>query len=90
MKELPQTQNELNEFLSAKLLEQSNQLLMVQVLLYSLVDLVIEKNLLTKEEMECMIEDKKIILEKFFKNENKKSKKDDSSFMMYYGKPGEA
>jgi hypothetical protein len=90
MKELPQTQNELNEFLSAKLLEQSNQLLMVQVLLYSLVDLVIEKNLLTKEEMECMIEDKKIILEKFFKNENKKSKKDDSSFMMHYGKPGEA
>lgn len=90
MKEFPQTQNELNEFLSSKILEQSNQLLTTQILLYSLVDLVIEKELLTKEEMESMIEEKKSILEKFVKNESKKSKKDDSSFMMHFGKPGEA
>lgn len=93
MEGLPQTQQELNDFLASKMLEHSNQLLSIQILLYSLVDLVIEKDLVTKEELEAMLEDKKSIVEKWLKSEakaEKKSKKDDSSFMMHFGKPGEA
>ena len=93
MEGLPQTQQELNDFLTSKMLEQSNQLLSTQILLYSIVDLVIEKELVSKEELEAMIDDKKGIVEKWIKDEvkTKKSKeKNDSTFMMHFGEPGEA
>jgi hypothetical protein len=93
MEGLPQTQQELNDFLTSKMLEQSNQLLSTQILLYSIVDLVIEKELVSKEELEAMIDDKKGIVEKWIKDEvkTKKSKeKNDSNFMMHFGEPGEA
>jgi hypothetical protein len=88
--EIPKTQPELNDFLTEKLLEQSNQMLSTQILLYSIVDLIIEKELLTKEELETMIDEKKNALEKFIKKQVKSKGKDDSSFMMHFGEPGEA
>jgi hypothetical protein len=90
MKSLPTTQEELNEFFANKLFEQSNQLLSTQILLYSIVDLVIEKELVSKEELEEMIEAKKVIVQKFIKDEASHKQKDDSSYMMHFGKPGEA
>lgn len=93
MEGLPQTQQELNDFLTSKMLEQSNQLLSTQILLYSIVDLVIEKELVSKEDLESMIDTKKDIVEKWIKDEvkiHKKKKKDDSPFMMHFGEPGEA
>ena len=37
------TQKQLNNVLTDKVVEQSNQIISMQILLYSLVDLVIEK-----------------------------------------------
>jgi hypothetical protein len=71
MEGLPQTQKELNDFLTSKMLEQSNQLLSTQILLYSIVDLVIEKELVSKEDLESMIDTKKEILENWIKDEVK-------------------
>jgi hypothetical protein len=93
MEGLPQTQQELNDFLTSKMLEQSNQLLSTQILLYSIVDLIIEKELVSKEDLESMIDNKKEILEKWIKDDvkiKKSKKKDDSPFMMHFGEPGEA
>ena len=84
------TQKELNKVLTDKMVEQSNQMISMQILLYSLVDLVIEKELLSKEDLESMIDDKKDIVEKWLTTELGNHKKDDSSYMMHFGKPGEA
>jgi hypothetical protein len=84
------TQKELNNVLTNKVVEQSNQIISMQILLYSLVDLVIEKELVSKEELEEMIEAKKVIVQKFIKDEASHKQKDDSSYMMHFGKPGEA
>ena len=46
------TQKELNNVLTNKVVEQSNQMISMQILLYSLVDLIIEKELISKEELE--------------------------------------
>ena len=83
-------QKGLNDVLTNKIIEQSNQLISIQILLYSLVDLVIEKELISKEELEEMIETKKVILEQWISSELKTHTKDDSSYMMHFGKPGEA
>jgi hypothetical protein len=84
------SQKELNNVLTNKVLEQSNQIISMQILLYSLVDLVIEKELISKEDLEEMIDNKKTIVEQWLSSELKNNTKDDSAFMMYYGKPGEA
>lgn len=84
------TQKELNNVLTNKVIEQSNQIISMQILLYSLVDLVIEKELISKEDLEDMIESKKTIVEEWISSELKTNIKDDSVFMMHYGKPGEA
>ena len=83
-------QKELNNVLTNKVVEQSNQIISMQILLYSLVDLIIEKELISKEEIEEMIENKKVILEQWISSELKTKTKDDSSYMMHFGKPGEA
>jgi hypothetical protein len=83
-------QKELNDVLTNKIVEQSNQLISIQILLYSLVDLVIEKELISKEDLEEMIESKKTIVEQWISSELKTHTKDDSSYMMHFGKPGEA
>ena len=83
-------QKELNDVLTNKIVEQSNQLISIQILLYSLVDLVIEKELVSKEELEEMIDSKKAIVEQWISSELKTNTKDDSSYMMHFGKPGEA
>jgi hypothetical protein len=83
-------QKELNNVLTNKVVEQSNQMISMQILLYSLVDLIIEKELISKEEIEEMIENKKVILEQWISSELKTNTKDDSSYMMHFGKPGEA
>jgi len=83
-------QKELNDVLTNKIVEQSNQLISIQILLYSLVDLVIEKELVSKEELEEMIDSKKDIVEQWISSELKTHTKDDSSYMMHFGKPGEA
>jgi hypothetical protein len=83
-------QKELNNVLTNKVVEQSNQIISMQILLYSLVDLIIEKELISKEEIEEMIESKKVILEQWISSELKTNPKDDSSYMMHFGKPGEA
>jgi len=83
-------QKELNDVLTNKIVEQSNQLISIQILLYSLVDLVIEKELVSKEDLEEMIESKKTIVEQWISSELKTHTKDDSSYMMHFGKPGEA
>jgi hypothetical protein len=83
-------QKELNDILTNKILEQSNQLISIQILLYSLVDLVIEKELISKEDLEEMIDSKKAIVEQWISSELKPHTKDDSSYMMHFGKPGEA
>jgi hypothetical protein len=90
MKGISQTQDGLNDLLAAKMVELNNQILSLQIITYSLVDVIIEKELLTKEELESMIDDKKVILEKWVKEETKNNKTDDSSYMMYFGKPGDA
>jgi hypothetical protein len=84
------SQKELNNVLTNKVLEQSNQIISMQILLYSLVDLVIEKELISKEDLEEMIDNKKTIVEQWLSSELKNNTKDDSAFMMHYGKPGEA
>jgi ribosome-binding protein aMBF1 (putative translation factor) len=84
------TQKELNNVLTNKVVEQSNQIISMQILLYSLVDLVIEKELISKEDLEEMIDNKKTIVEQWLSSELKPNTKDDSAFMMHYGKPGEA
>ena len=84
------TQKELNNVLTNKVVEQSNQIISMQILLYSLVDLVIEKELISKEDIEEMIESKKTIIEQWISSELKPTTKDDSAFMMHFGKPGEA
>jgi hypothetical protein len=83
-------QKELNDVLTNKIVEQSNQLISIQILLYSLVDLVIEKELISKEDLEEMIDIKKAIVEQWISSELKTNTKDDSSYMMHFGKPGEA
>ena len=83
-------QKELNDVLTNKIVEQSNQLISIQILLYSLVDLVIEKELVSKEDLEEMIDSKKAIVEQWISSELKTYTKDDSSYMMHFGKPGEA
>jgi hypothetical protein len=83
-------QKELNDVLTNKIVEQSNQLISIQILLYSLVDLVIEKELISKEDLEEMIDSKKAIVEQWISSELKNHTKDDSSYMMHFGKPGEA
>ena len=83
-------QKEINNVLTNKVVEQSNQMISMQILLYSLVDLIIEKELISKEELEEMIDDKKAIVEKWIASEFKSNTKDDSSYMMHFGKPGEA
>ena len=83
-------QKELNNVITNKVVEQSNQMISMQILLYSLVDLIIEKELISKEEIEEMIENKKVILEQWISSELKTKTKDDSSYMMHFGKPGEA
>jgi hypothetical protein len=83
-------QKELNNVLTNKVVEQSNQMISMQILLYSLVDLIIEKELISKEEIEEMIENKKVILEQWISSELKTNTKDDSYYMMHFGKPGEA
>ena len=84
------TQKQLNNVLTDKIVEQSNQLISIQILLYSLVDLVIEKELISKEDLEEMIESKKTIVEQWISSELKTNTKDDSLYMMHFGKPGEA
>jgi hypothetical protein len=84
------TQKQLNNVLTDKIVEQSNQLISIQILLYSLVDLIIEKELVSKEELEEMIDSKKTIVEQWISSELKTHTKDDSSYMMHFGKPGEA
>lgn len=84
------TQKELNNVLTNKVVEQSNQMISMQILLYSLVDLIIEKELVSKEELEEMIDAKKEIVEQWIASEFKSNPKDDSSYMMHFGKPGEA
>ena len=84
------TQKQLNNVLTDKVVEQSNQLLSIQILLYSLVDLIIEKELVSKEELEEMIDSKKAIVEQWISSELKTNTKDESSYMMHFGKPGEA
>ena len=84
------TQKQLNNVLTDKIVEQSNQLISIQILLYSLVDLVIEKELISKEELEEMIDSKKAIVEQWISSELKTNTKDESSYMMHFGKPGEA
>ena len=84
------TQKQLNNVLTDKIVEQSNQLISIQILLYSLVDLIIEKELVSKEELEEMIDSKKAIVEQWISSELKTNTKDDSSYMMHFGKPGEA
>lgn len=83
-------QKELNDVLTNKVIEQSNQIISMQILLYSLVDLVIEKELVSKEELEDMIDSKKAIVEQWISSELKTNTKDDSVYMMHFGKPGEA
>jgi hypothetical protein len=83
-------QKELNNVLTNKVVEQSNQIISMQILLYSLVDLIIEKELISKEEIEEMIESKKVILEQWISSELKTNPKDDYSYMMHFCKPGEA
>ena len=83
-------QKELNDVLTNKIVEQSNQLISIQILLYSLIDLVIEKELVSKEELEDIIDSKKAIVEQWISSELKTNIKDDSSYMMHFGKPGEA
>ena len=83
-------QEELNNVLTNKVIEQSNQIISMQILLYSLVDLVIEKELVSKEELEDMIDSKKAIVEQWISSELKTNTKDDSVYMMHFGKPGEA
>lgn len=88
------TQTELNEILLNKLVEQANHLASLQILLYSLTDLIVEKGILEKEELEVMIQDKIKKANKLMKKEmkSKKSKKEeeDFGFMPYFGEPGEA
>ena len=84
------TQKQLNNVLTDKVVEQSNQIISMQILLYSLVDLIIEKELVSKEELEEMIDSKKAIVEQWISSELKTNTKDDSSYMMHFGKPGEA
>ena len=84
------TQKQLNNVLTDKIVEQSNQLISIQILLYSLVDLVIEKELISKEELEEMRDSKKAIVEQWISSELKTNTKDESSYMMHFGKPGEA
>jgi len=83
-------QKQLNDVLTNKIVEQSNQLISIQILLYSLVDLVIEKELISKEDLEEMIDSKKAIVEQWISSELKTTTKDDSTYMMHFGKPGEA
>ena len=90
------TQVELNEILLNKLVEQANHLTSLQILLYSLTDLIVEKGILEKEELEVMIQDKIKKANKLIKKEmkSKKSKQSDKEedfvFMPYFGEPGEA
>ncbi len=90
------TQVELNEILLNKLIEQSNHLISLQVLLYSLTDLIVEKGILEKEELEVMIQGKIKTADKLIKKEmkSKKTKKtneeEEFGFMPYFGEPGEA
>jgi ribosome-binding protein aMBF1 (putative translation factor) len=46
--------------------------------------------LISKEDLEEMIDNKKTIVEQWLSSELKPNTKDDSAFMMHYGKPGEA
>jgi hypothetical protein len=46
--------------------------------------------LISKEDLEEMIDSKKTIVEQWISSELKTNTKDDSAFMMHFGKPGEA
>ena len=52
--------------------------------------MVIEKELISKEDLEEMIDSKKTIVEQWISSELKTHTKDESSYMMHFGKPGEA
>lgn len=85
--------SQLEEMLFNKIVEQGNQLISLQILLYSLTDLIVEKGIINKEELEDMIDDKvkkaNNLVKEHLKKENKQ-KLSEIDFMLHFGEPGEA
>lgn len=84
----PQQQSEI-ELTNSLIVELSSKLLSAEIVLYSMLDLIIEKNIITKEEIESMIDDKKDIIENYIRTQ-KETISTNKISVMYYGTTGEA
>jgi hypothetical protein len=82
-KEIIEQQNTAIIGLNARLME-------AEVLLASVIDLIVDKNILSRDELTTMIEHKISIINKRLNTDIKNSSKEKIESFPYFGQPGEA
>jgi hypothetical protein len=84
------TQKEIIQQQTIAIQSLSNRLMEIEVLLSATIDLIIDKKILNKDELEGMIDNKVSILKSRIENINNMNTEDKIESYPYFGKMGEA
>ena len=84
------TQKEIIQQQTIAIQSLSNRLMEIEVLLSATLDLIIDKQILNKDELEGMIDNKVSILKSRIENINNGNTEDKIESYPYFGKMGEA
>lgn len=84
------TQKEIIEQQTIAIQSLSNRLMEIEVLLAATLDLIVDKGVLDKDDLEVMINNKVSILKNRIENINTKNTEDKIESYPYFGKVGEA
>ena len=84
------TQKEIIQQQTIAIQSLSNRLMEIEVLLSATLDLIVDKGILNKDELEVMINDKVSILKNRIENINNSNTEDKIESYPYFGKMGEA
>jgi hypothetical protein len=84
------TQKELLEQQSTAIIGLNARLIEAEVLVASIIDLIIDKNILNRDELTNMIDQKISIINKNLNSDIKNSVNEKVESFPYFGQPGEA
>jgi hypothetical protein len=85
-----QTQKEIIEQQTAAIIGLNARLLEAEVLIASMIDLIIDKDVLNRDELSAVIDQKISIINKRMNSDIKNSVNEKVESFPYFGQPGEA